>query len=75
MFSCQIGHLVIDCVTNLQIPCTFQSMKPDQKTLDEFKSIYKEEFEEELDDEEAYDRFSRLINVMRILTSKDKDSK
>lgn len=53
---------------------TFQFMRIGQNTLDEFKRIYKKEFEEEMDDKEAYDRFTRLINVMKILTSKNIDT-
>ena len=42
-------------------------MKPSAETLDRFKKIYKEEFGEELTDEDAFERFSRLINVVRIV--------
>jgi hypothetical protein len=42
-------------------------MKPDQKTIEQFKNIYKEEFGEELSDQEAYERFSRLVNVLRVI--------
>ena len=42
-------------------------MKPSPEALDRFKKIYKEEFGEELTDEAAFERFSRLINVVRIV--------
>jgi hypothetical protein len=42
-------------------------MKIDEKTIEQFKKIYKEEFNEELSDQEAFERFSRLVNVLRIV--------
>jgi hypothetical protein len=42
-------------------------MKPDERTLEQFKKIYQEEFNEELSDQEAFERFSRLVNVLRII--------
>ena len=42
-------------------------MKPSPETLDRFKKIYKDEFGEELTDEAAFEKFSRLINVVRIV--------
>lgn len=42
-------------------------MKPDKETLEQFKKIYQEEFNEELSDEAALEQFSRLINALRIL--------
>lgn len=42
-------------------------MQIDRKTLDEFKRLYEEEFKEKIDDKEAFDRFSRLVNVLRIV--------
>ncbi len=42
-------------------------MKPDEKTLKQFKTIYAEEFGEKLSDQEALERFSRLVNVLRVI--------
>jgi hypothetical protein len=42
-------------------------MKPDEKTLREFKEEYKKEFGEDLTDQEAYEAFSHLVNVLRLL--------
>lgn len=42
-------------------------MKPDEQTLKQFKILYKKEFGEELSNEEALERFLRLINVVRIV--------
>ena len=44
-------------------------MKPSQKTLDRFKKIYEEEFGEELTDDAAFEKFSRLVNVLRVIMS------
>lgn len=42
-------------------------MKPDEKTLREFKEEYEKEFNEKITDQEAYEAFSRLANVLRLL--------
>ncbi len=42
-------------------------MMIDKEVLDKFKSIYKEEFGEEITDREAEDKFGRLINVLGII--------
>jgi hypothetical protein len=42
-------------------------MKIDQGTLDEFTKLYKEEFGETLTPEEAYDKFLRLLTVVRVV--------
>lgn len=42
-------------------------MITNQEALDEFKSIYKEEFGEEITDEQAEDRFNRLVGVLGTL--------
>jgi hypothetical protein len=44
-----------------------RNMKPDQDTICKFKKIYKDEFGEELTDEDAFERFSRLVNAVRIV--------
>lgn len=42
-------------------------MKPDPETINKFKAIYEEEFGEELSDEAAFEKFSRAVNVLRII--------
>ena len=42
-------------------------MKPSQEVLDRFKKIYHEEFGEELTDKAAFEKFLRLINVLRVI--------
>jgi len=42
-------------------------MKSDQKIIEQFKNIYKEEFGEELSDKDAFDRFSRMVNALRMV--------
>ncbi len=42
-------------------------MMIDKKALDEFKSIYKEEFGVEITDREAEEKFNRLVNVLGTL--------
>lgn len=42
-------------------------MKPDSETIRKFKEIYEEEFNEKISDEVAFDRFSRLVNFLRIV--------
>ncbi len=49
----------------------FTIMKPDEKTLTQFKQLYKDEFGDELTDQEAFDRFSRLVNALRIIYYSD----
>jgi DNA-binding SARP family transcriptional activator len=46
-------------------------MKPDDKTLQEFARLYEEEFKEKISLLEADERFSRLVNVLRILTERE----
>lgn len=41
-------------------------MKPSHETIEKFKRLYTQEFGENLSDAEAYERFSRLVNVLRI---------
>lgn len=42
-------------------------MKPSQETLDTFKKIYREEFGQELDNKVAFEKFLRLVNVLRVI--------
>ena len=46
-------------------------MKVDPDTLERFKKAYEEEFGEALNDQEAFERFTRLVNVLRIILSTD----
>jgi len=46
-------------------------MKSDSKTIEQFKKLYFEEFGETLSDQEAFERFSSLINVLRIICYPD----
>jgi hypothetical protein len=42
-------------------------MKPSEKTIEEFKKIYQEEFGETISDTQAYEKFLRLVNLLRIV--------
>jgi hypothetical protein len=42
-------------------------MKPDYSTIEKFRKIYLDEFGEEISQREAYERFLRLINVLRVI--------
>jgi hypothetical protein len=42
-------------------------MKPSQEVLDRFKKIYREEFGKELTDKAAFEKFLRLVNVLRVI--------
>lgn len=48
-------------------------MKPDDATIEKFQKIYFDEFNERISREEAYERFSRLVNVARIIIHSDAD--
>lgn len=39
----------------------------DETLLDEFRRIYFEEFGEQITSKEAYDKFLRLINLLRVI--------
>jgi len=41
-------------------------MKPNEKTIEEFKKIYQDEFGEKISDSHAYEKFLRLVNLLRI---------
>jgi hypothetical protein len=49
-------------------------MKLDQETLDRFTKLYNETFNESLTPEDAYDRFIRLVNVLRVLLPKHRSA-
>lgn len=42
-------------------------MKPSNETIEKFKRIYFEEFGEEISKEEAYEKFRRLVNLLRVI--------
>lgn len=42
-------------------------MAPSKEAVEEFKQIYKKEFGEELGDGEAFEKASKLFNLMKIL--------
>lgn len=42
-------------------------MQLSREAIEEFKQIYKEEFGEEISDQEAYEQGSRLINLYKTL--------
>jgi hypothetical protein len=46
-------------------------MKIDPSTLGKFKKAYEEDFGEVLNDQEAFDCFTRLVNVLRIILPHD----
>jgi hypothetical protein len=48
-------------------------MKPDNETIDKFQKLYFEEFGEEITKQEAYEKFLRLTNFMRVVLRPDLD--
>jgi hypothetical protein len=42
-------------------------MKPSERTIEEFKKIYRAEFGEEISDSQAYEKFLRLVNLLRVV--------
>ena len=43
------------------------NMKPSQETIEQFRKAYQEEFGEEITAEEAYEKFLRVVNFLRVL--------
>lgn len=41
-------------------------MKPNKGTIEEFKNIYQDEFGETISDSQAYEKFLRLVNLLRV---------
>jgi len=41
-------------------------MKPSKEVIDKFKKLMLQEFNEELTDDEAYEKFDRLDSVLRV---------
>ena len=53
-------------------------MKPSNETIEKFQNIYFEEFKEEISREEAYEKFLRLVNLLRVIlrpSKKGQDTK
>ena len=42
-------------------------MKPNEKTLEAFKKLYQDEFGEIISDSQAYEKFLRLVNLLRVV--------
>ena len=42
-------------------------MKPKERTIEEFKKIYEDEFGEKISDSQAYEEFLRLVNLLRVV--------
>jgi hypothetical protein len=42
-------------------------MKPSDETIEQFRKAYFEEFHEEISNEEAYTKFLKLTNFLRII--------
>jgi len=42
-------------------------MRLSRETIEEFRKIYKQEFGEDITDKEAYDKFLRLVNLLRVV--------
>jgi len=42
-------------------------MKPSEEIIETFRKIYFEEFGEKISNEEAYNRFLRLVNFLRVI--------
>ena len=66
--SGSISHLTFLPIVSYH---ALHGMKPDTKTIEQFKLLYFEEFGEQLSNEEALERFSRLIDVLRIVSLPD----
>ena len=49
-------------------------MKPDNETIEKFRKIYSEEFGEEISKEEAYEKFRRLVSLLRAILKKPSTS-
>jgi len=54
-------------------------MKPSDEFIEKFQKIYLEEFGQETSREEAYEKFLRLVNFLRVIlrrqSQKDQESK
>jgi hypothetical protein len=50
-------------------------MKINNEIIEKFRKVYFEEFGEEISKEEAYDKFLRIVNILRTIlkTSSKKD--
>ena len=45
-------------------------MSPNKETIEEFKKIYQEEFGETISDCQAFEKFLRLVNLLRGILKK-----
>jgi aldehyde:ferredoxin oxidoreductase len=50
-------------------------MQLSKEVIEEFKQIYKQEFGEEISDQEAMEKATRLINLMRIICKRIPEDK
>ncbi|MFA5386187.1 MAG: hypothetical protein WC297_00690 [Candidatus Paceibacterota bacterium] len=48
-------------------------MKPSDETIEEFRKNYFEEFGEEISKEEAYKKFLRVVNILRVILYPDSE--
>jgi len=42
-------------------------MKPSKENIEELKRIYQDEFGEKISDSQAYEKFLRLVNLLRVV--------
>lgn len=42
-------------------------MKPSDELIEKFRKLYYEEFKEEISKQEAYEKFMRVVNLVRII--------
>jgi hypothetical protein len=42
-------------------------MEPEDEIIETFRRIYFEEFKEQISKQEAYERFFRLVNFLRVI--------
>ncbi|MFH1561853.1 MAG: hypothetical protein ABIF11_00330 [Nitrospirota bacterium] len=43
-------------------------MQPSDEIIEQFQKIYFEEFGQEISQKEAYEKFLRLVNLLRVIT-------
>ena len=48
-------------------PEKWKDMKPSDETIEKFQRLYFEEFKEQISKEEAYEKFLRLANLLRVI--------
>jgi hypothetical protein len=42
-------------------------MKPSKETIENFKKIYQDEFGQTISDSQAYEKFLRLVNLLKVV--------